>query len=94
MPRWVFLLALVSVALGGGVESAWAAPAATETHESTLPGETLPAESAPSAEEAEEEKEADRLGALAGVLPVAQGLRPAPEAGPSLGDVPPEPPPR
>jgi len=94
MPRWAFLLALFSVAFGGGMEPAWAAPAAADTHESTLPGETLPGEPAPSAEEAEEEKEADRLGALAGVLPVAPSPRPASEAGPSLGDAPPEPPPR
>lgn len=90
MPRWVSLLVLVSVALAGGVEVAWAAPAAAETHESTLPGEPVP-----SAEDAEEEKKADHLGALVAMLPVAdRAFHYTSEVGPTLADAPPEPPPR
>ncbi|PAP78275.1 hypothetical protein BSZ37_18520 [Rubrivirga marina] len=89
MPRWIFLLSLIAVAVVGGVEAAWAVPAPTETHESTLPVEPPPA-----SEEAEEENEAARLGGLAAVLPAARGPRPASEMGLSPDGGPPEPPPR
>ena len=90
MPRWIALLTLCAVTLGGGVEVAWADPAPVDTRESAPP-----VESAPSAEEVEEEKEADRTAGLTATSPIAdRSARSGPEASPVRLEAPPVPPPR
>lgn len=90
MSRWISLLVLCSAVLVCGVDVAWAAPASVEAH-----GCTPPAESGPSAEEAEEEKEGERSAGPAATAPGSpRGSWRVTEAGPLGADAPPVPPPR